>query len=1343
MTQNRANPIVQRIGFAALFAVILAGCGGGETTTPPPPAPFRPQAITVNLGEHGGSITLMTTQAGGYTRNGQAFTSGTEVEAENGNRYRVTLTGQTWSSEFLPPEAVVVQLGTSGDTVSITRLEDRSYQADGEPLGEDRIVTADNGNMYRLTLGDSGWSWDFVPPEAVSVQLGTSGDTVSITQREDRTYLADGEPLGEDRIVTADNGNMYRLMLGDSGWSWDFVPPEAVSVQLGTSGDTVSITQQEDRSYLVDGEPLAGDGIVTADNGNMYRLTLGDSGWSWAFVPPDPVMLALGTSGDTVSITRAENGSYLVDGVLLPGNRIVTADNGNTYRLRLDIAGWSWEFVPPAPEELPLGTSETTVEITRLEDGSYRVDGRPLVSGDIVNAANGNRYRLLLRESGWEPVFEAPDPVAVSLGTSGTAVLITRAENGTYRVDGEPLADDRIVTAANGYRYRLTQGADGWSAAFAPTPFPVTLGRFGGTRTVELREDGKYWLGNTEITSGDIIRGDNQKRYRLAFQGGVWVAQHQADQITVNVDNSSQVLLLTQLEDDTYFYGNTEVQSGDHVTGDDGNEYTLTLDSATGMWSAIFRTMTVTVPLGGSGDSIKLTRQADGTYQRAGKAFVSGTVVFSEAGVGYKVELRQSGWTTRIYCVKDHPPCADVTGPDPTPNPPPKTRSDTLRTVQALPATDANAPTFKTGNETSTSKGTTLVIAGSSGSTTPQEYSIEDLLGRSQVTIARTYIDSVRTEIGKIRARIQFKVDNNVYKTGAINPHTDILGDTGEWNKLKTALAGIFGSSDQQTTAASNFLGSPPTGRGNSNLDVDEVPDVLAVIDRLLNSISTLAKFEAEVYPDLVTTDGSRLTTPSAEKLYEASHSKFRFASSSKTRFAAYAIQQNGGSLATTATWDVGAFAYSPLGVSTRAMIPNRGEAEFNGDTIAIQAGATETADTKLLSGDIQLRVRFGSGRVLGLITNLRDEDNKAWTYNNKAVESIRLPIGEMASGDPGHATFTASGNSDLRFLADTPSSTFQGKFVGDAADEADAVLGTWTIAEVSGVQGAVSGAFGAAYTRTRRATKPPGESSPRGSRSMTSIDAAPDAMGKIDLGRFQDLVASSLYSRGTSILRSTDSSLTISPALGQDESLKLTVRFRRTDYTRYGVWEQELTAADDTVTVQQGVFAYSHMKPTVFSTEPDSDHVYPQNITATYSGNTIAQDRADDPKTYSGTIAVTVSWKSGFSSAVIDSAVIRNLSSGGSYFAVEGQAVDRISMTQSVSFAGQSDGIRFTSSTSTGMEVWYRDTLLSRSRLGGSHNGNFVGLSLDGPVALFGKWSVTSSGNTLIQGTYGAELRP
>ena len=1296
-----------------------------------------PDAVTLRLGTSGDVVSITQLENGKYQVDGNPLPGDRIVEAGNGNRYRLRFDIAGWSWEFVPPDAVPVTLGTSGDTVSITQLEDRSYLVDGQPLASDRVVRARNGNRYRLTLTGSVWSWEFVEPGAVPVTLGTSGDSVSITQLEDGSYLADGKPLPGDRIVAAANGNRYRLTLTGSVWSWEFVPPDAVPVTLGTSGDTVSITQLEDRSYLVDGRPLASDRVVRARNGNRYRLTLTGSVWSWEFVEPGAVPVTLGTSGDSVLITQLEDGSYLADGQPLPADRIVDAANGNRYRLILTGSAWSWEFVPPDALVLKLGSSPHTVEITQLENGSYLVDGQPLASGGIVQAPNGNRYRLILRGSVWSEEFVEPPPEALSLGTSGTAVLIQQLEDGTFRVKvgqgvPQPLADDRIVTAENGHRYRLTRGPAGWSAAFTTTPFPVNLGRLGGTRRVELREDGKYWLGSTEVSDGHIITGDNRKSYRLEFRSGVWLGVHVPDEISVPVSGSSQNLVLFQLEDGAYYFGNREVQSGDRVTDNSGNEYTLTLDSTTGSWTAMIEVQTVTVELGTSGGSVVLTRLTDGTYERDGTTFPTGSRVLGSDGVTYRLVDNLNGtWTA-------YP---DQTGgviPAPDPGGPTTRRSDNLETEESLPS--ANPPTFRTADGSpDPDEGTTLVVTGASGSTDPQEYSIHDLVGRGVVTESRTYIDAARAEIQKIRDTIANRTE--VYELGALDPHAQILGTGGFWDQLKTALAIIFGSATDQATAAETFLGDPPTGRRDDTLDADEVVDVLEIIDDILDSISTLAKFEDEVYGDLVAADGSDLDL-SAEEVYEAAYSKLQFGSSRNTRFAAYAIQHDNGSASGAVTWDVGAFAYSPLDVSTRSMLPHRGEAEFEGETIAVQASLTDGGDTTLYSGDIELKVRFSTGRVLGLITNLRDEDNRLWTYNGTAVESIRLPIGAMGTGD---ATFDVTGTSDLRFVSDTPASTFQGKFVGDDSDEADAVLGTWTIAEVATVQGAVSGAFGAEYSRTRTSPNPALESSPRGSRAETSIDFTLDNDGDVTLGSFEGIDPSRMYSRGTSIYRSTDANQALSVTLNQDESLKLTVHYRKTDFTRYGVWEQEKTEADDTVNVeQQGVFAYSYLEPTVFSTEPDSDHVYPQNVSATYRGQTIAQDRADNPALYTGTIEMTVNWMSALSSAELDSVVIRNLRSGGNYFAIDGEAVDRIAMTDTVTFQGAADGIRFVSTTSAGMEVWYRDPLLNRSRLGGSHDGNFVGLSIDGPVAVIGKWSVTGTDTSiLIQGAYGAHLQP
>lgn len=65
--------------------------GGSEpaaTATPP----FVPQVVEVALGTSSEMLTLMTTEAGGYTRNGKAFASGTDGMAEaDGSAHTLTL----------------------------------------------------------------------------------------------------------------------------------------------------------------------------------------------------------------------------------------------------------------------------------------------------------------------------------------------------------------------------------------------------------------------------------------------------------------------------------------------------------------------------------------------------------------------------------------------------------------------------------------------------------------------------------------------------------------------------------------------------------------------------------------------------------------------------------------------------------------------------------------------------------------------------------------------------------------------------------------------------------------------------------------------------------------------------------------------------------------------------------------------------------------------------------------------------------------------------------------------------------------------------------------------------
>ena len=133
------------LGLLALMLLTfgLAGCGGDEpAAAAPPPATtaFVPQAAEVALGTSGDTLTLMTTKEGGYTLNGEAFASGSDVTAEqNGSEYTLTLYGTTWSAAYKAPDAMSLALGTTGGNLSIERLDDGSYQANGSALANGTV----------------------------------------------------------------------------------------------------------------------------------------------------------------------------------------------------------------------------------------------------------------------------------------------------------------------------------------------------------------------------------------------------------------------------------------------------------------------------------------------------------------------------------------------------------------------------------------------------------------------------------------------------------------------------------------------------------------------------------------------------------------------------------------------------------------------------------------------------------------------------------------------------------------------------------------------------------------------------------------------------------------------------------------------------------------------------------------------------------------------------------------------------------------------------------------------------------------------------------------------------
>ena len=233
-----------------------------------PPPQLESESVEVQLGDIGGTVTLMTTADGGFTLDGETFVGGAEnpVEGKGGRRYVLTLADGTWTAVFLPTE-VMIDLGTSGTTVTLATTEAGGWTRDGEAFASGTTVQGGTNaatglpNEYELALADGTWTPTFRP-----VRMTIAGTGVEATAREDGS----GYDAGDDSLsasgageIAAPGGAMYRVakdadgMLAGTRFDRPMVgQPMAVNVQ-GTdnpapklSGDDRATTADEEGTSL-------------------------------------------------------------------------------------------------------------------------------------------------------------------------------------------------------------------------------------------------------------------------------------------------------------------------------------------------------------------------------------------------------------------------------------------------------------------------------------------------------------------------------------------------------------------------------------------------------------------------------------------------------------------------------------------------------------------------------------------------------------------------------------------------------------------------------------------------------------------------------------------------------------------------------------------------------------------------------------------------------------------------------------------------------------------------------------------------------------------------------------
>ena len=396
-------------GFSlALCALVALGLTGsvGAQTPPTDPPPFEAEEVEVALGENGGTLTLMTAEGGGFTRDGEAFTGGADnpVEGEGGRMYVLTLAEGTWTAAYLAME-VPVTLGTSGESVTLTTTEAGGFTMDGAEFASGGTATNSNGGRYTLTMDADGmWMAAFMPVTQ-TVTLGTSGSTVELTSTETGDWALGSSAVLDGYVATAENGNRYRLTLDmDDMWAAAFIPTPQV-VLLGASREQVTVMTTEAGGCALEDGPGIEDGAITQSSlGQNYQLSISDDGeWS-AMHQPMRQTVTLGTSEITVELATNEQGGWMQgDADVSSGDRVPGAVNdatGAANEYELTLVGGEWRATYRAVTMIIANTSLTA---SAREDGSGYAVGEaslPASGSGEITAPDGAMYRVAKDDEG-------------------------------------------------------------------------------------------------------------------------------------------------------------------------------------------------------------------------------------------------------------------------------------------------------------------------------------------------------------------------------------------------------------------------------------------------------------------------------------------------------------------------------------------------------------------------------------------------------------------------------------------------------------------------------------------------------------------------------------------------------------------------------------------------------------------------------------------------------------------------------------------------------------------------------------------------------------------------------
>ena len=255
-----------------------------------------------------------------------------------------------------------------------------------DPAG---IITTIAGTGEQRSTGDMGLATDAALDRPRNVAVGSDG----------RLYVAENYA---DRIrVLSPTAERSRF-----------------SVPLGTSGDSVAVTVENDGALKLDGSPLVHGLEVVASDGNRFAFGQTESGEVVATYVPNTQTVEL-QAGKTVTLTVGEDGAWRIgDEVATNGYRHV--EDGKEYPLEWTGAQW----------RLAKYTVRTIAGTVDVLDGVAATQARLFSPSSVASDSSGNLY-----------VSDRSNHRIRKIDTSGIITTIAGTGERGYAGDGGPASE--------------------------------------------------------------------------------------------------------------------------------------------------------------------------------------------------------------------------------------------------------------------------------------------------------------------------------------------------------------------------------------------------------------------------------------------------------------------------------------------------------------------------------------------------------------------------------------------------------------------------------------------------------------------------------------------------------------------------------------------------------------------------------------------------------------------------------------------------------------------------------------------------------------------------------------